>query len=262
MRIKDQKGFSPIYFLLALLVIGIIGFASWKVLDANREKSNSSVQQDKVSDSESNSTSSNSSDQAKTATKKPEDPTKDWTTFKDESTKLSFKYPKDWKITKHDTSIYGPGMIYNEITNPSGNVVLLYANFTQIGGGSCEVSGSLCPSVDTLVFDDFSTISGTSLKYVEKIADLTSSKKGFTPSFGLYSYKQDSPKINLGTKVGDDYYLVFNLPNYDNSIVFSMESKSVSSNDSLFKTKQEAKDFLASDDVKIAKQVIKSLKTY
>ncbi len=84
----DEKGFSVAELLIMVLVVGLIGAVGWLVYDRQKSKT-------------ADKTSTNTTSQANNKTEEIVDKYANWSTYKDDY--VSFKYPKDWAVTKRYT---------------------------------------------------------------------------------------------------------------------------------------------------------------
>jgi hypothetical protein len=88
MKRLSQKGYSAAHLLLGLVIVGIIGFAGWKVYDASKET--------KKSQDNSNKNEVVKTEVYKRSTTVP----KSWKKYTNKEYKVSFNYPAEWKISE------------------------------------------------------------------------------------------------------------------------------------------------------------------
>lgn len=100
--IKNQKGFSIIESLLAVIAITLIGFVIFYVYNANK-KTNASLNGPSSSIEKSKASSLDDSDQTEKTTLK----NKDWQIYRDVKYGFSLEYPKDWKFVAAGTKAGG-----------------------------------------------------------------------------------------------------------------------------------------------------------
>lgn len=114
---SKQKGFSALYLILLLVVIGILGGTGWYVYTAKRN-TEKSLEQSNVSNVPQTKKSS-------PATKPPTAKADEKKEFTNRGTGVSFKYPKDWTVDDlGDPSNVGYPLNLN-IHKNSGNNLLL-----------------------------------------------------------------------------------------------------------------------------------------
>jgi len=103
---QNQKGFSVVEILIVIVVVGLIGAVGWLVYDRQhsqnkQESSTTTTDNSKVTD----------------ATKPtPADKYADWATYKDEY--VSFRYPKNWTVSKQYTFADPYGALSIDIKAP------------------------------------------------------------------------------------------------------------------------------------------------
>jgi len=236
---KDQKGFSAVEAVLLLVVVGLIGFVGWYVWHSKN-------QTDKVL-----TTSQNSQiDSAKSNV----DKNKLDKTYTDAKDKLSFNYPSDWKLDIQKQDDIRQGFASGSLTSPDGKLVLNYSNsVTGGGGGSCP-DAFPCPTVQIVSIADVAKAKDHQV--VEKITNWAGHSDSFTVSIGLVS-KDLLREWPVGSKQHNDFYLYDNFSN--DGGLFALHYSPNARPEDGFKTQEEAKAFLASENAKTAKQILQSV---
>ncbi len=102
---KNQSGIAPIAVILLLTLVGIVGFAWWRVSSANKTVRQSKGEESSVQKSNNDNKS----------------PYLGWETFKSPLQKFTFFYPTDWKLEGKSNQVagYSPDESYT-ITSKNG----------------------------------------------------------------------------------------------------------------------------------------------
>lgn len=119
----QQKGFSLVVILVAIIVIGAVGATSWLIYSHRKQSSSqaSSVNQTK---------------QPSISTKKPADPYTGWKSYCDTIYKYCLKYPADWKFDQTTVPNKPGDPIQVTIISPDGKTAVIYRNSDLHGAGA------------------------------------------------------------------------------------------------------------------------------
>lgn len=123
---KNEKGFSVIELIVALLIIGLIAAIGWIVYDKNRIQPNdtpTSKQETIKEDSQ-------------------DDITKDWLAFKNTEGKFSVEHPDNWVVAKDTTSCQSETLSITLMGTKESVGTDCYGNQGQISLGSSTDTAS------------------------------------------------------------------------------------------------------------------------
>jgi hypothetical protein len=253
----NKRGFATVELIIVLIVIIVVGFAAWTV--------------GKHSNKARTAKSSNSQIQSQT----PIGSIKGWKTFVDRRDRIYFQYPSDWKVDIHKTAYQANDvkgdMLNGTIKSPTDKVEIVYSNFVAgVGDPGCDPPGQpptdqqppllKCPTINIIGVEDLPGFESTHMKYIEKISHWKSDVDFYIPSFGLAVDTADFP-LKVGTLTGQsDTFIRTNFT--DDAGIFAHNWTIDRNPQDGFSTYQEAKDYLASSEVKTAKKIILSTHKY
>lgn len=155
---KHQSGFSHIAIFFVIVIIGVVGFAGWRVI-ANKEKVNKEAVATKRQQKTDNSQQS-------------DEKTKEiaWVTYKDEEAGITFKYPENWKSSVNETLRGDDGDFWGvggTVTSPDDNKLEWTYMLAGGRGGDCE------PNQSDVAFSDGNKCSSKRILSVEKAQSVT-----------------------------------------------------------------------------------------
>lgn len=136
-RKLNNQGFGVVAILIAVLVVLVIGGASYLVWHKNHESKKSTTQNSKT-----DSASSNKS----TGTKVAADPYEGWKTYTDSANHYSFKYPADWTLTDSTSDSNASA----SLVSPDGDVYIDYTNPLVKDGDNMDFYVSSISDISTL----------------------------------------------------------------------------------------------------------------
>ena len=191
--------------------------------------------------------------------------TADWLTYNDTYDGLSFKYPKDWKLTTEDNSSEFKGSNYKgpfinaTITSPSGFKLNLVNHISGIGG-SCGPSEKDCPQNQFISKEKFLTLSNGVELYLVKYQGYDASGKTLqTRKIGYIGVDpKDQYKQSFENYQGYPPYFYFKSSGADGLLSgFSgpKEERNVNIQASL-----TADQYFAQPDLVTAEKILKTLK--
>ncbi len=142
MKRPDERGSQIVIITLAVLVLGIAGFAAWRVMGSDKTAGSNTT----------------SSDSSASSTKTENSETKLTKTYKNTLYKFSVKYPEDWtELTTSNSEDSDYPTVTAELKSPQGTVLHLRTDYGGFGGNCDPGDGSLdqgesssCPTEEYL----------------------------------------------------------------------------------------------------------------
>ena len=190
--------------------------------------------------------------------------TADWLTYNDVYDGLSFKYPKDWKLTTEDKtndlkkympSWKGP-FTWAYVTSPSGFKISLTNHISGIGGG-CNPEE--CPQNQFISKEKILTLTNGQELYIVKYQMYDANNKtlqhrqiGFIGIDPKAEYKQ-----SLENYQGFPPYFVFLSPGVDGALTGFSGPEQDNAN---YQPNLTADQYFAQPDLQTAEKILKSLK--
>lgn len=192
--------------------------------------------------------------------------TADWLTYTDAYDKLSFKYPKDWKLTTTEYTSEMKAQVPEwkgpftqvKLVSPGGFVIGLNNHISGIGGG-CDV----CPN-NNLIDSNKSLLlsNGVQLYLVKYEIRDKDSNKLLSRKIGFIGQKDGSPKIESYN--GFPPYFIFESPGVDGAgTSFAGPGAMVgngSNSDINYRPDLSAEQYFAQPDLQTADKIFKSIK--
>lgn len=235
MKIKNQRGFTVLEVVLAIVVVlGIVGAAYY--IGANKDKSQKA-----------NTATVESADDARlNAT----DDISNWKTYSDTLSQASFKYPSDWELKTESIQNAVDGALTVTVTSPGGQTGIMYQNYNAGRGSPVCPEDLPCPVVE--ITDITKLPEASELNYVEYIVN-EKNEKEYNIGAGLL--KADYvDRLSLGKKEQNQILYDMGVGDYGSSMLL-MINGSISST---FTSSEAAKKFLAQKDTKIARKIMLS----
>ena len=194
-----------------------------------------------------------------------QDETADWLTYNDVYDGLSFKYPKDWKMTtidktaeiKRDVPEWKGPFINTYITSPSGFKITLKSHISGIGGG-CNPPE--CPQNQFISKEKVLTLSNGVELHLVKYQQFDASGKNL--QYRQIGFIGINPKLanqqSLENYQGYPPYFLFTSPGVDEAFTdFSGPGSDTTTN---YQTKLTAEQYFAQPDLQTAEKIFKSIK--
>ncbi|MDL2341652.1 MAG: hypothetical protein QFB87_01060 [Patescibacteria group bacterium] len=167
---SNEKGFSLVEGLLTVLVLTVIGFVGWYVLNANQEKSVG--------------TANKSAQESPGPEQKTNDPYEGWKTYTSKiGSGLTFKYPADWYFPDADATTEP---FKNNLGGREADHVLksVKPTFSEPGPGGVSTNQYLCLSIDEYTSNGWQHSKWQTSKPVK---DVPLTINGKIVNFGLFA---------------------------------------------------------------------------
>jgi type II secretory pathway pseudopilin PulG len=253
---KTGKGLIIALVIVIILAIAAI-FGIWYFMDS-KAKSEKKAQEEQIQQLQ-----KQINDLNKQSSKVDE--TADWLTYNDVYDGLSFKYPKDWKLTTEDKtndlkkympSWKGP-FTWAYVTSPSGFKISLTNHISGIGGG-CNPEE--CPQNQFISKEKILTLSNGQELYLVKYQLLDSSGKNLLARrmgyIGINPKAANQQSLENYQGFGAGFYFVST--GIDEALS-SFEGPS-SGEKTNYQTNLTAEQYFAQPDLQTAEKIFKSIK--
>ncbi len=255
-----KPGKGPITALVIVIVLSIAAIGgTWYYMN------NQSKNDKKAQDSQIQQLQKQVDDLKKQSATKDE--TADWNTYNDTYDKISFKYPKDWKLTttdrtaemKKDMPEWKGPFINAVVTSPSGFKIALDTHLTGIGG-ACGASLADCPQNQFVSKEKITTLSnGVELYLVKYQMYDPSGKELMDRKIGFIGIDPKAEiKQSLENYQGHPPYFLFISPGVDGA--FTGFADVYQGSGAKYQPNLTAAQYFAQPDLQTAEKIFKTIK--